>query len=396
MAAYMWAKHGMVRQAALLASIACVGAAAAAQPPAQLIELSLTNAPFVLRDGRTALASVIEVGFAPGDVQPDPVGAEQITSLVKRVGPACIRSMQVIGHADEAVGADSTHNAIQARARADGIATIIETDGLEPEKVARLWSDHRSSETSGATVWVFVDGMRTECALASTTAMASAATMPNMQTSTAVGSGTGAVELIEGQFALHPGGGEVVEAPIPPPQVSVPEMSRRLDLSLPGSGVAPVPARKPSPPARVALMGVDEGKGQPGKDRTLGSPRPAATLAFADNSSYLSEKAAKALDRLSREILAGPSCHLELQGTVAATGTDPEYARWLATRRMARVEEGLRSRLSNRSLVFQHKLRERDDSRSVTVTPRTSTDCQATSQTLRQVTAQAAGPIPAK
>ena len=142
-------------------------------------------------------------------------------------------------------------------------------------------------------------------------------------------------------------------------------------------------------------MGVDDGKAARHTDRVGGTARP-TTFAFADNSSYLSEKAAKTLDRLAREIRAGTSCRFELQGTVAATGTPPEYARWLATRRIARVEEGLRSLLPNRPLVFQHKLRERDDSRSVLVTPRASADCPATDQAVRQVTAQAAGPLSLK
>ena len=38
--------------------------------------------------------------------------------------------MQVIGHADGPVSAGGTDNAIQARARADRLAAIVETDGL--------------------------------------------------------------------------------------------------------------------------------------------------------------------------------------------------------------------------------------------------------------------------
>ncbi len=385
-----------------MASIACTAGgtclpgSAAAQLPAKLVEVSLTNAPFVLRDGRTALASVIEVGFAAGTVQPDSASTGQILDLVKQVGPACIRSMQVIGHADEAAGVGSTDNAIQARARADRLAAIIETDGLEPEKIARLWSSYSRSGAPGATIWVFVDGMKAECALASAAAMAST-TKQDTQVLKAVDDGIGAVEMVEGQFARQPTVASEGEAlvSLAPPTASAPASSRRLDLSLPAPKAAPMPARKPGPPAKAASMGIDDGKAQPRPARLPGAALP-TTLAFADNSSYLSEAAAKALDRLARDILAGPSCRLDLQGTVAMTGTNPEYARWLATRRMARIEEALRNRLPDRPLVFQLKLRERDDSRSVTVTPGVSADCRNADRSVRQVTAQAAGPLPAK
>lgn len=393
MAACMSAKHGMVRRAALMASMACIATHAAAQPPAKLVELSLTNAPFVLRDGRTALASVIEVGFAPGNVQPDSADADQILELIKRIGPTCIRSMQVIGHADEPVSAGGTNNAIQARARADGLAAIIETDGLEPDKIARLWSDHRRDGAPGATIWVFVDGMRSECALASSVAMAPSAAEPDAQAAAVVDDGIGTIELMEGQFALGPEVGQVAEMHDPLAPLLAPETS--LDPTPPVPQAAPVPVRKPTPPPRIVSMGIDDGKVQAWTAGTPGAVRP-ATFGFADNSSYLTEKAAKTLDRLARDLLAGPSCHLELQGTVAASGTHPEYARWLATRRMARIEEALRSRLPNRPLVFQHKLRERDDSRSVLVTPQISPGCQTTNQAGRQVTAQSFEPLPFK
>lgn len=385
-----------------IAGSPCIAGSAAAQLPARLVEVSLTNAPFVLRDGRTALASVIEVGFAAGAVQPDSASTGQILDLVKQVGPACVRSMQVIGHADEAIGVGSTDNAIQARARADRLAAIIETDGLEPEKIARLWSSYSRSGAPGATIWVFVDGMKAECALASAAAMASA-TIQDTQILSAVDDGIGAVEMIEGQFGRQPlgvGAGETAVSPVPataaplapPPAAAV---SRRLDLSLAAPKATPMPARRPVPSAKAVSMGVDDGKAQSRTVRTSGTAQPTA-LVFADNSSYLSESAAKALDRLARDILAGPSCRLDLQGTVAVTGTTPEYARWLATRRMARVEEALRSRLPDRRLIFQQKLRERDDSRSVVVTSGVSADCKDAGQVARQVTAQATGPLPPK
>ena len=390
MAAYVSAKHGMARRAALMASIACIATSAAAQPPAKLVELSLTNAPFVLRDGRTALASVVEVGFAPGNVQPDPAGADQILALIKRVGPTCIRSMQVIGHADEPVSAGSTTNAIQARARADGLAAIMETDGLEPDKIARLWSDHRGSGAPGATIWVFVDGMRSECALASSIAMASSAAEPDAQVAAVIDDGIGKMELMEGQFVLGPEVAQVAETLEPLAPLRGLESATSPDPTPP---VAPVPVRKPTPPPRIVSMGVDDGQVQARPVRASDAAR-SIVLGFADNSSYLTEKAAKTLDRLARDLLAGPSCHLELQGTVAISGTHPEYARWLATRRMARIEEALRSRLPSRPLVFQHKLRERDDSRSVLVTPYISPGCRTASQAGRQVTAQSFGPLP--
>ncbi len=390
MAAQISTRHGMVWRAALMASIACIATEAAAQPPVQPVELSLANAPFVLRDGRTALASVIEVGFASGHVQPDTAGTDQILELLKRVGPTCIRSMQVIGHADEAVGSDGTDNAIQARARADRLAAIIETDGLEPDKIASLWSDHRRGGASGATIWVFVDGMREECARASSAAMAASAAGREPEVAVAVDDGIGPIELIEGQFAL-PEAEPRAEAlaSLTPPKLPVPSMAQSLDLRL------PAPVTKPAPRPKAVSMGVDDGDAPTRAGPTSGAVQP-TVLSFADNSSYLSEQAAKALDRLARDLLAGPACRLELRGTVAADGANPQYTRWLANRRMARIEEGLRSRLPNRPLVFRHELRERDDSRSVLVTPHPTPDCRTTNLAGRQLTAQTSERLPSR
>jgi hypothetical protein len=149
-----------------------------------------------------------------------------------------------------------------------------------------------------------------------------------------------------------------------------------LDLTPPEAMAAPVPQRKPPQPARPALvgMGVDDGRDSARAD---GQPAPPpVSLSFANNSSYLDERATRALAGLSKGSPASRICQVLLQATVASVGVDRGYARWLATRRMARVEEALRSQLPNRPLVFQHKLRERDDSRSVLVVPRLSPDCR--------------------
>lgn len=286
--------------------------------------IALAGVPFVLRDGRQAVADVLQVAFEPQAVTLSEEAQRPLQELLSQMARGCVLSAQVVGAASEFETAPRPVVAahLLALERADAIAQLARDSGVPTTAVASLWTVDRGLQVPHSVLWVFSSTSISACTETSTSS-----------------------ELAAVPVEAAPGAGladeMVANPPMPRPQRDRPAPAGQAATEV--------------PPA--ASVGVTE-----------------LALTFADNSSYLGDQDIARLRRFARSL--GSACMVTLRATVAG-GTDAHYAAWLAERRIARVAD----HLSELVTVENHVLVRDDASRRVRVAVSDKSACAGGQET---------------
>ena len=272
--------------------------------------IALAGVPFVLRDGRQAVADVVQVAFDPQAVSLSEEAQEPLQELFSQMARGCVLSAQVVGAASEFETAPRPVVAahLLALERADAIAQLARDSGVPATAVASLWTVDSGLQVPHSVLWVFSSTSGSACTEPSTSFELAAVPV---KLATDAG----------------PAGGMILNAPMPRPQRDRPAPV--------GQATAEVP---PAAPVSMTELAVT----------------------FADNSSYLGDQDITRLRRFARSL--GSACRVTLRAT-AAGGSDAHYGAWLAERRIARVAD----HLSELVTVENHVLVSGDTSRRVLV-----------------------------
>jgi outer membrane protein OmpA-like peptidoglycan-associated protein len=329
---------------------------------------ALDATPLILKDGRIANVSVHVLPFQQNDAGLDPRANQVLSRLIGASATDCFLTAQVIGHVGvsevEATDTLSAHRL--ARSRADAVQANLIAGGLPAKSIASVWDWQFLVRAPQATLWVFrltegedCEGTPLEGArpvLASATVGEAAAGEPGSAAGTRA---RPAREVIPARSrsttateAAEPGP-SAAEEPAPE-QV----MARRAYAPDP----TPVPATTEARPARA-----------PGPaDRAAGS----ALITFATNSSYFPPEARARLEELVAAMAPGERYQVRLEATVsgssrvvgAKSAEEAErYNRWLAKRRLERVEEWLARHAADREFSVESSLKDHDASRAVKI-----------------------------
>lgn len=293
--------------------------------------VALTGAPFVLRDGRQAVADVVQVAFEPKSVSLSEEAQELLQEMLSRMAHGCVLSAQVVGAASELETAPrpvvDAH--LLALERAEAIAQLARDSSVPATAVASLWTVDRGLQVPHSILWVFSSSSGSACVEPTTSFEA-----VDVTAEPAADAGTA--------HAM------IVNLPMQRPQRDRSADARQATAGLP-----------PTAPASVGEL----------------------ALTFADNSSYLDDQAIIRLRRFAGSL--GPACAVTLEATVAG-GADAHYASWLAERRMARVADQLRELVT----VESHVLVRDDASRRVLVAISDESACTAAQKTTSAMNAR--------
>lgn len=293
--------------------------------------VALTGAPFVLRDGRQAVADVVQIAFEPQSVSLSEEAQEPLQELLSRMAHGCVFSAQVVGAASEYETAPrpvvDAH--LLALERADAIARFARDSGVPATTVASLWTVDSGLKVPPSILWVFSSNSESAC-VEPTTSFATV----DVPAEPAAGAGTAQAMIVN-------------------PPMQRPQRDRSA-----GDGQAM------ADPASAAPASVGE-----------------LVLTFADNSSYLDDQAIARLRRFAGSL--GAACAVTLKATVAG-GVDAHYAAWLAERRMTRVADQLNELVT----IEDHVLLQDDASRRVVVAISNQSACTAAQETTSAMNAQ--------
>jgi outer membrane protein OmpA-like peptidoglycan-associated protein len=383
------------RRVTIVAGLALIGTLAAhGSLQAAAAEPLLQPTPLVLKDGRIANVSIYVLPFAPGQAELAAAPAEYLAKLTRAVGTDCFLTAQVIGHiASSEVAEDDTLNAHRlARARADAVQASLIGGGLPAKAIASVWDWQFMVREPRATLWVFQLTAGEDCegrplhgdlvaqAPSSTEQRAAA---PERATTAAVAP------------AEHP-----APAPKPSPAARPDEAPRAVEPPAAQARTEPAEARQgapsftqPAPAARPQAMARAQPAEQESAETTLAAtrqrlakpgeegkveadPQGGLIITFANNSSYFPAGAAARLRDLVASINGGSRYEVTLQVAVSDTtkvvgakSTDEaaRYNKWLAERRLERVQEWLTKNAGTEALSIKPEYLAGDDSRQVTV-----------------------------
>ena len=293
--------------------------------------IALAGVPFVLRDGRQAVADVLQVAFEPQAVTLSEEAQRPLQELLSQMARGCVLSAQVVGAASEFETAPRPVVAahLLALERADAIAQLARDSGVPTTAVASLWTVDSGLQVPHSILWVFSSS--SEAACVDSTASFETVDVPAEPIASA-----GTTQAM------------IVNLPMQRPQ-----RDRSADA---GQATADLP---PAAPASAGEL----------------------VLTFADNSSYLDNQAIARLRRFAGSL--GPACAVTLEATVAG-GADAHYASWLAERRMARVA----NQLSELATIENHVLVRDDASRRVVVAISDPSACTAAQETTSAMNAR--------
>ena len=380
----------------LFTGLALIGTLAAERSlQAQEGEPLLRPTPLVLKDGRIANVSIHVVPFAPGRAELAAGPAGDLAELTRAAGTDCFLTAQVIGHIDSSeVAQDDTLNAHRlARARADAVQASLIGGGLPAKAIASVWDWQFMVRAPRATLWVFELVAGEDCegrplhgdmvaqapspaeqrtaepergiARALAPAERTVAPAPRAPVAAQAKAAPRAVEPPAARQAETGGTRQAAPSFTEPAPAGEPQTVARAQPAEPrepSSAIAAKPPARSRPPA-------SDGKVEPGPDGGL-------IITFATNSSYFPSGAAARL----RELLAGidENGRYEVSVQVAVSGTTKvigaksaaeaaRYNKWLAERRLERVENWLRKNAAAEALSINPEYVADDDSRRVTV-----------------------------
>lgn len=250
--------------------------------------IALSDAPFVLRDGRQAVVDVMKIPFEPKTASLSEEAQEPLQDLLDRKARGCVLSAQVVGAASELETAPQpvVDAHLLALERAGAIAAFVNNNGVPATALASLWTVDNGLQVPHSVLWVFSSSNESPCVPPTT----------SFET----------VEVPAGSATVT-GTEQVMIVNLP---MQRPHRERSTDV---GQATANLPS--------AASASVGE-----------------LVLTFADNSSYLDDQAIMRLRRFAGSL--GSACTVILKATVAG-GANAHYASWLAERRMARVADQL-------------------------------------------------------
>jgi outer membrane protein OmpA-like peptidoglycan-associated protein len=416
---------GIAGRVALFAGLGLVGVIVAERPmqAAGQAQPLLQPTPLVLKDGRIASVSIHKVPFAPGRGD---VGAEAragLAELTRAVGTDCFLTAQVIGHIDSSeVAEDDTLTAHRlARSRADAVQASLIERGLPAKAIASVWDWQFMVREARATLWIFQLTAGEDCEgrplredmvaqapgsngqprvpePARKAALAAAAPAQPMATPAQQAAEPPQPAAPERQRqaivpALAPTEAapkrETAEAQIEPhdSQPLGPESDRKpADTGVP-SVTQPLPASTPAPalaakPAKQAVVAA--ARDQPPSDarktatdaKVEADPQGRLVITFATNSSYFPPGARNQLNRLLSDVSSEKRYEVFVQvavsGTTKVVGAKSpaeaaKYNRWLAERRLERVQQWLLEHTNPDTVSIKPEYLEDDESRRVVV-----------------------------
>lgn len=376
---------------ALLAAVLPV--AAGAEPIRQL----LPTTPMVLKDGRIARLQAHAIPLPAGEVTPGAGTARAVELLIDRLATDCFLSAQVIGHGERAADAtDPLGGHRLARDRADALRERLLARGLPSNAVASVWDWQHGLRDARVTLWTFrllegedctgepLPGPRPLADLPAQVVALQAA--PRLAT---VPQTTPAVAVAEPPPSAAPATAPSVDEPRAPRRAVAdagtpkalaarePTAALRPPSAATAGAVATPPLATTHAPVAPSSVPATEASIEPGAG-TPTEPIVASdeglVIVFDEDSSYLPAPAARALRRLAGDLESGRRYAFDLEGAVApdggsaGSGSDQAtYARWIAERRLARIQELLRHNSRAAELSFRQAFLPDDPSRRVTV-----------------------------
>jgi hypothetical protein len=401
--------------------LAATTGAAAADLPAPV----LTDTPLVLKDGRMAYVTVRTVPFVSGSDSLEPAIEEDLNAAIAELATECFLTAQAIGQVDPSVQAESDTLAAHrlARARAERVQKVLVDQGMPANTVAGVWDWQFLVREPRVTLWVF--GMRPgeDCEgrplkkvepkvavnppAAATMRIEEEAEPAAEEEPHTVATGTttaspepepapAKVEEIRKAEILSAEASPTAGEAVPDDRetlVGVDELASRTTAALPPAErpepaaketkAPPVPKAKADPPSRSEPEPADMAAVQPAakeeKPKKPARPPPLGSieLVFDNNSSYLPSGATRELRRWVDGLPREQGLKIALAAAVgkAEPGVvDPSkaarYGRWLAERRLGRVQEWLERNVDVRDLTFERRFLENDSSRRVVMEAR--------------------------
>jgi hypothetical protein len=387
---------------ALLA--AALPVAARAEPIRQL----LPTTPMVLKDGRIARVQAHAIPLPAGEVAPDPITALAVELLIDRIATDCFLSAQMIGHGERAADAgDPLGGHRLARDRADALRERMLARGLPGSAVASVWDWQHGLRDARVTLWTFRLLEGEDCTGEPLPGPRPLADLPAQVV--ALEAARSPAEEPPAPPAEARAGAPAPEAPAAAPVVDESRATARAvaDAGTPKALTAREPTATPrapsaatagrvaTPPVATTHAPVARSSGPAGKariepaaappsgpHRTVAAPpsapivesEDALVIVFDADSSYLPAPAARALRRLAGDLESGRRYTFDLESAVApdsggaASGPgQATYARWIAERRLARIQELLRHNSRAAELSFRQTFLPDDPSRRVTI-----------------------------
>lgn len=356
--------------ATTLGSFAAAGLAAASEAATSDRWTALGATPLILKDGRIASVSVHVLPFQHNDAGLSARATNALTRLIGTSATDCFLTAQVIGHVgvSEVEESDTLSAHRLARSRADAIQATLIAGGLPAKSIASVWDWQFLVREPQATLWVFrltegedCEGTPLEGAqpvLASATAGAGRDERPG---SSAASPAAPASEVIPARSTTT----TRAEPSKPEPSLAEP-------------GVVPPAAAEPAHAARstpVMAAEIPDTGGQPAHRPAAGAAG-STLITFATNSSYFPPEARARLEALVASLAPGEHYQLRLEATVSTSSRvvgaksaeeAEQYNRWLAERRLERIETWLARHAADRNLSIETSLKDHDGSRAVKI-----------------------------
>ena len=373
---------------------ACLLAAGTVAPArAELLPPLLEPTPLVLKDGRIAQVAVRIVPFAAGSDQLAPATRIALEQLGAGLATDCFLTAQAIGHAEPAQAASGDPLAAHRleRARAERVQAVLTAKGLPPSAIAAVGDRSFIVREPQVTLWLFMLRPGEGCTGRPTDPNAVAAGSPPDGTPStepaAASAAATAPPTTTAAAATQPPAEPAMPAADPPTSDASTEGSLQQPEPPPtrpegGAAAKPAPATDtpPAPAAGGPAIGEETdhataaGSGPVGAAPDQGTAERTVEIVFDLNSSYLPDSAATQLNRLLSTLERDHGWRLELTAAVgsvpSAKGSTParrRYDRWLAERRLNRVEDWLRRNAQIRDLDLTSAYSEGDASRRVIV-----------------------------
>lgn len=348
--------------AAVLGSVAAgLSGGASANVPERWTALGAT--PLILKDGRIANVSVHVLPFQPSDAGLDARASQELIRLIGASATDCFLTAQVIGHVgvSEVEETDTLSAHRLARSRADAVQASLIAGGLPAKSIASVWDWQFLVREPQATLWVFRLTEGEDCEGAPLEGA-----QPVLASATA--------------RETRPGESEPARARAAPAREMIPARSRSTG---PAEGAEPTAARAEEPaPEQVAARPAYATDSPPAEAQSGGDSGPSAGTAdsalitFATNSSYFPPDARARLEELVAAMAPGERYQVRLEATVsgssrvvgAKSADEAErYNRWLAKRRLERVEGWLTRHAADREFSIESSLKDQDASRAVKI-----------------------------
>jgi hypothetical protein len=346
--------------------------------PAAAADRLLVPTPLILKDGRIAKVSVHVLPFSNGGTDLGSAVATGLDQLIGEIATDCFLTAQVIGHVGGSeVGAADTLAAHRlARSRADSIQTSLIDGGLPANAIASVWDWQFMVRDARATLWIFRLTEGEDCTGAPLEGarpplVARAAPEPAPTPTPAPRADPPPRQVAASEVAV-PAGPAPLAAAAPTVTQPLPAVSRAPARAEPSRERPAVSA--PPPPAAAATAALS-----PSPSRRVApsaDPEGAVAITFATNSSYFPPGVRERLDGLLTGLEAGKRYRVEVE--VAVSGADQvvgaetqeearRYNRWLAERRLERVQDWLDEHAAGRELALEPRFVPNDNSRRLVV-----------------------------